>query len=326
MRAIQVQKHGGVEQLRLVDIPKPTPAPGEALVHITAAAINPLDATVRLGLFPGSKQPPLVLGNEGVGVIEEPGDSGLPKGQRVIVCMGAKGYGVYENGTWAEYVVADPKGLIPVPEGVTDPEAAGPIVAYLTGQLALAAGGFKAGQTVLAPGVGGAVGNAVVQIARAQGARVLTSAGSSHKAEQAKAAGYSDVIDLSTESLDAGVGRLTDGQGADIAIDSIGGTITGPSLASLKHGGVLIVLGYPAGSKAIIDVTDLIWKTSRIVGFNLFTVAPELIGPAVGTILSLLTEKKIRPLVARTFPLEQAAEAQRYQTEDRPFGKVVLTV
>jgi NADPH2:quinone reductase len=134
------------------------------------------------------------------------------------------------------------------------------------------------------------------------------------------------VIDLSSEKLAEGVRRLTNGQGVNLAIDSIGGTVTGQALASLKQGGVLVVLGYPAGTKATIDVTDLSWKTSRIIGFNLFTVGPDAIGPAVGVLLSLLSEGKVCPLVARTFPLEQAAEAQRYQSKDRPFGKVVLTV
>jgi len=301
------------------------PTDGQVLLKMHAAAVNPLDDVVRAGQFPLAKQPPLVLGNEGVGVVVEPGSSSFAPGTPVMV---SGPYGVLQDGTWQEYILAQPQELAPVPDGISDAEAAGVPIAHLTAQLALTAtGGFVPGKTVLVPGVGGAVGNAAVQLARAQGAaRVITSAGSAQKAERARGAGYADVIDLTQESLSAGVARLTGGGGVDLAIDSIGGHITGEALTALGQGGTLVTLGYPAGTQASINVTDLIWKATRVVGFNLFAQPPETVAEAYAAILSLLAEGRIKPLVARTFSLDEAAAAQRYLSEERPFGKVVLTI
>ena len=123
-------------------------------------------------------------------------------------------------------------------------------VAYLTAQITLTLAGFKPGMTVLAPGIGGSVGNATYQVARAQGAgKVISTAGSTVNVARARELGFEDVIDLTTEGLADGVRRITSGAGVDIVIDSIGGAVTGEALSSLGLGGVLITLGYSAGPK-----------------------------------------------------------------------------
>jgi NADPH:quinone reductase-like Zn-dependent oxidoreductase len=210
MRAVAFEQPGGYDRLQVIERPRPVPTDGQVLLRMQAAAVNPVDDVVRAGQFPLAKQPPLVLGNEGVGIVVEPGSSSFAPGTRVMV---SGPYGVLQDGTWQEYILAQSQELAPVSDGLSNAEAAGVPNAYLTAQLALTvAGGFVPGKTVLPPGVGGAVGNAAVQLARAQGAaRVITSAGSSQKAEQARAAGYADVVDLTKESLSAGVARLTGG-------------------------------------------------------------------------------------------------------------------
>lgn len=325
MKAIQLNQYGDYSQLKLVNVPEPKPTGHQVVVKVTAAAVNPLDNTVRLGQFPMAKKPPLILGNEGAGRVVDPRDSGLAEGTRV---MFSGTYGVLRDGTWQEYLLVEPYHLVKIPEMISDIEAAAVPVAFLTGQLALtAAGGFHPGQYVLVPGVGSSVGNAALQLARAQGAnRVITSSGSTTKAETARSLGYSDVIDLSKESLSSGVARLTDGIGVDLALDCIGGPITGQALACLKQGGTLVSIGYSAGTQAEINVLDLIGKATRITGFNLFLQPPDAMNEAFKVIMNLLTEGKIRPVIAKTFPLAQAAEAQRYLIENRPFGKVVLTI
>ena len=135
-------------------------------------------------------------------------------------------YGVLENGTLSELVAVQEEHLCLVPDNVDDAAAAGLPVAYLTAFLALTAAGFQAGKTILAPAIGGSVGNATIQLARALGAKRAISTTTSHaKAEQAKERGFSEVIDLSEEGLAEGVRRLTDGCGADIVVDAIGGQI-----------------------------------------------------------------------------------------------------
>ncbi len=321
MRAIEAETFSGYGGLRQTELPKPQPARGRVLVRVTAAGVTPLDHTILSGGHPRAKAP-LVLGNEGAGVIEDAGDSGLAVGSRV---MFTGPYGVRENGAWQEWLLARPEDLAFVPDVIDDVVAATVPVAYLTAQITLTLAGFKPGMTVLAPAIGGSVGNATYQLARAQSAgKVISTAGSAAKAARARELGFEDVIDLTTEGLADGVRRITAGRGVDIVIESIGGTVTGEALSTLGPGGVLITLGYSAGRKTTIDVTDLIWKGARMAGFSLFAQSPTAIVTAWRDIIPLIVGGSVKPIVERVYPLGEAGEALRHLTDDRPFGKVVL--
>jgi NADPH2:quinone reductase len=321
MRAMRADRFSGYQDLKLVEIPKPAVSDGRVLVRLMAAGVTPLDYTILSGGHPRAKAP-LVLGNEGAGVIEDAGNSGLAVGSRV---MFTGPYGVRENGAWQEWLLARPEDLALVPTAIDDVVAASLPVACLTAQITLTLAGFKPGKTVLAPAIGGSVGNATYQLARAQGAgKVISTAGSAAKAARARELGFEDVIDLTTEGLADGVRRITAGSGVDIVIETIGGTVTGEALSSLSLGGVLITLGYSAGRKTTIDVTDLIWKGARMAGFSLFAQSPTAIASAWRDIISLIVGGSVKPIVERVYPLGEAGEALRHLTEDRPFGKVVL--
>ena len=320
MRVIEAETFSGYDGLRQIELPKPQPAKGRVLVRVTAAGVTPLEYTLLSGGHPRAKAP-LVLGNEGAGVIEDAGDSGFAVGSRV---MFTGPYGVGENGTWQEWLLVRPEHLA-LSDAIGDVVAASIPVAYLTAQISLADAGFKPGMTVLAPGIGGSVGNATYQLARAQGAgKVISTAGSAAKAARARELGFEDVIDLTEEGLADGVRRITAGKGVDIVIESIGGAVTSEALSSLGHGGVLITLGYSAGRKTTIDVTDLIWKRARMVGFSLFAQPPAAIAAAWRDILPLIVSGSVKPIVERVYPFDAAAEALRHLIEDRPFGKTVL--
>jgi NADPH:quinone reductase-like Zn-dependent oxidoreductase len=321
MRAIKAETFVGYGGLRQIELSKPQPTKGRVLVRVMAAGVTPLDHTILSGGHPRAKAP-LVLGNEGAGVIEDSGDSGLAVGSRV---MFTGPYGVRENGAWQEWLLARPEDLTFVPDAIEDVVAASLPVAYLTAQITLTLAGFKAGKTVLAPGIGGSVGNATYQLARAQGvAKVISTAGSAAKAAKARELGFDDVIDLTTEGIADGVRRITAGSGVDIVIDSIGGAVTSGALSSLGLGGVVITLGYSAGRKSTIDVTDLIWKGARMAGFSLFAQPPAAIATAWRNIIPLIVGGLVKPIVERVYPLAEASEALRHLIEDRPFGKVVL--
>jgi NADPH2:quinone reductase len=321
MRAIEAETLSGYAGLRQVELPKPQRTKDKALVHITAAGVTPLDHTILSGGHPRAKAP-LVLGNEGAGVIEDAGASDLEVGSRV---MFTGPYGVGENGAWQDWLLVRPEHLALVPDAIDDFVAASLPVAYLTAQVTLTLAGFKPGMRVLAPGIGGSVGNATYQLARAKGAsRVISTAGSAAKAAKARKLGFEDVVDLSEEGLAQGVRRITAGKGVDIVIESIGGTVTGQALSSLGIGGVLITLGYSAGRETTIDVTDLIWKRARMAGFSLFAQSPIAIADAWRDILPLIVSGSVKPLVERVYPLSEAGEALRHLIEDRPFGKVIL--
>jgi NADPH2:quinone reductase len=321
MRAIEAETLTGYAGLRQVELPKPQRTRDKALIHIKAAGVTPLDHTILSGGHPRARAP-LVLGNEGAGVIEDAGASALEVGSRV---MFTGPYGVGENGAWQDWLLVRPEHLALVPDAIDDVVAASLPVAYLTAQVTLTLAGFKPGMTVLAPGIGGSVGNATYQLARAQGAsKVISTAGSAEKAAKARQLGFEDVVDLSEEGLAEGVRRITAGKGVDIVIESIGGTVTSEALSSLSLDGILITLGYSAGRKTTIDVTDLIWKRARMAGFSLFAQSPTAIADAWRNIIPLIVGRSVKPLVERVYPLSEAGEALRHLIEDRPFGKVIL--
>jgi len=321
MRAMQAESFTGYGGLKLAEVPGPTLAPGRVLVRLTAAGVSPLDHTILSGGYPRATAP-LILGNEGAGVVEDPGDSSFSIGARVMFCGP---YGVSEDGTYAERIAARAEDLSPIPEAIDNTTAGGLPVAYLTAQITLTQAGFVPGKTVLAPAIGGAVGNAATQLARAQGAaKAISTTTSSLKAKQARALGFEDVIDLSAESLVDGVARLTRGRGVDIVIESVGGALTGEALSTVALNGVLTSIGYSAGRKTTIDVTDLIWRRASMSGFSLFAQLPAVKAAAWVSILSLLTARKVEPIVERAYKLDEAAEALRHLIEDRPLGRVVL--
>src|ERR1700733_7100197 len=184
MRAMRAEQFTGYEALKLVELPKPAVTDGKVLVRITAAGVTPLDYTILSGQFHGVGAP-LILGNEGAGVVEEGGGSEFPAGSRVMF-WGV--YGAFEDGTYSEWIAVRKQDLCLIPENVDDVIAAGIPVAYLTAQVALTRAGFRADKTVFAPAIGGSVGNAVTQLARALGAKHAMSSTTNHaKAEQAKA-------------------------------------------------------------------------------------------------------------------------------------------
>ena len=290
---------------------------------MTAAGVTPLEYTILSGQHHRAKAP-LVLGDEGAGVVEVGGLRDFPRNSRV---MFTGPYGVTEDATYSEWLAVQEESLCLIPRGLEDVSAAGIPVAYLTAYMALRQAGFQAGKTVLAPAIGGSVGNAVTQLARALGAKHAISSTTNHgKAEEAKALGFNEVVDVSVEKLGDGVRRITGGYGPDIVIDGLGGEVLSEALATLAPGGSLTTLGYSAGRKTTIDVTDLIWKRATIKSFSLFAQPQAAWAEAWSVIVPLFESGAIKPIVAKTFPLAQAADALRYLVEGRPFGRVVLTI
>jgi NADPH2:quinone reductase len=323
MRAMRAEEFSGYEGLKLADLPKPSASDGRVLLRMTAAGVTPLDHTILSGNFHGSKAP-LVLGNEGAGVVEEGGGSDFPVGSRVMF-FGT--YGAFEDGTYSEWVAVRKEDLCLIPDNVDDVSAAGIPVAYLTAQVALTRAGFRAGKTVLAPAIGGSIGNAVTQLARALGAKHAMSSTTNHaKADKAKALGFNEVVDTSLETLGDGVRRITGGYGADVVIDGIGGEVLSEALGALAVEGSLTTLGYSASRKTTIDVIDLIVPQASIRSLNMFLQPQAARADAWNVIVPLLQSGAIKPIVAKTFPLAEAALALRYLVEGRPFGRVVLTI
>lgn len=323
MRAIRLDRFGDYAELKLVTVGRPEPSTGELLIRVTVAAVNPIDSTIRSGRFAGAKEPPLVPGQEACGVVVS-GADGVAKGARVLV---RGGFGTVRDGTWAEYVTARPDQVLLAPAKLDDASVAAAGSGYLAAALAFDRGGFAPGINVLALGAGGAVGNAAYQLARARGAgRVIGTVGSTRKADYARSHGFESVIDLSEESLGDGVARLTDGKGVHLVVDTVGGSTTCAALKTLADDGTLVALGYVAGPQAEINLQDLVRRRGRIQAVGLARMPAEFVRGLFESMRAEFERGDLKPVVARTYGLQEAAEAQRFLDQDRPFGKVLLQI
>jgi len=302
MKAIRIHEFGGPEVLKLEEVPRPLPGPGEVLIKVYASGVNPVDWKIRKGLrkerFPTDF--PLTLGWDVSGVVEETG-SGVQSFRR--------GDEVYsrpdptKNGTYAEYVTvkADQVGLKPT--SLDHIEAAGVPLAGLTAWQGLFdQGNLQPGETVLIHAASGGVGLFAVQFAKWKGATVIGTT-STHNVDFVKELGADRVIDYTKERFDDVVAD------ADLVLDTIGGDTQRRSLKVLKTGGRLVTTVKPEGDD------------TRIKGFMAVSDTAHL-----NAIARLIDEGKVKPVIARVLHLEQAAEAQRYSEEGHVRGKIILKV
>jgi NADPH:quinone reductase len=313
-RAYPITDH--TTDLRVEWIEDPTPGAGEVLVQVTAAGVTPWDHTAATTGGRG----PLTLGAEGAGVVvTDPAGRWTP-GTRVMFFTGGAG-------TMAEFAVVPEPNLTEIPVNVADEVAATVPVAYLTAVLALRLGRFGPGQRVFAPAVGGGVGNATVQLARALGAgAVAGGTGSTAKAEAVRAAPWArgiDVVDLERDRLPDGLG---DGfaPGIDVAVDGVGGGVTGQITEALATGGRIVLVGAAGGATARVPVADVVRRRASLHGFSLPDVTAAQSRRAWTTVTGLLSSGRVQPVIDSIYPVEAAAEALRHLVEDRPIGKVVI--
>jgi NADPH2:quinone reductase len=328
MRAWIIEKQTGAKDLRLIERRVPSITGTEALVRLTAPGVVPFDTAIINNENEASFPPvtlPNIPGNQGAGIVEEPGTSGFERGERVM--FGAFPYGFMRPGSWAEFVAVEADHLSRIPDSVPDGAAAQAAVAYPTAWFALREACFAAGKTVLVPGIGGSVGNAAYQLARALGAaKVISTAGSTAKAAVAKQAGFENVIDLSSESMVEGVHARNAGQNVDIVIDSVGGPVISEAIKCLNRYGKAIVLGFAAGRQSTITLADLILVRGSLQGFGAYTSTPAEWREAWSLFTKLADEGRVKPIFDRSFPFEAAPEAVRYVSQARPFGAVALTM
>lgn len=326
MRTWSLDAPGSIDRLELKEVEPPLCQRGEVLVKMTAPGVVPFDSAIILeeneSNFP-TPVLPLRPGNQGAGVVEESKHPSFVRGQRVA--FGGFAYGLLRPGSWAEYVAVDGKDLWPIPKRVSDSVASQAVVAYPTAYLALKEAGFKPGDTVLAPAIGGSVGNAVYQLAGSLGAgNVIATAGSAEKARKAEALGFERVIDLSRETIEEGVKRLNGGQGVDIVIDSLGGDILAQAVRCVRRYGVAITVGFSAGRITPLRQADLILNRVRLQGFGVYTSSHEDWSEAWSTFTRLTDSGRIAPVFDRSFAFDEASAALRYLIERRPFGAVSL--
>lgn len=236
------------------------------------------------------------------------------------------GLGVFRDGMWAERVAAPALVLRRLPEGLPFEEGAALANVGVTAYGALRTAEIKAGETLIVLGASGGVGSAGVQIGKAMGARVIAAVSTPGKAGKLQGLGADDVVALSGPPLAEQVQKLTNGKGADVVLDPVGGEVTGKALAALTSFGRLVHLGYSAGMSLTINSLDLIAKPSRILGFNIFMVPPDRSAKDLDEVVAMAAQRRYRAVVDKTFPIDQVAEATSYLDARKPVGKVVLTL
>jgi NADPH2:quinone reductase len=323
-RAYPITEH--TTDLRVEHVAEPTPGAGEVLVQVTAAGVTPLDHTIATGRMPSAGPLPLTLGNEGAGIVVADPAERWPSGTRVMFFAGPGGVTV--DGTMAEFAVVPARNLAAIPPSVSDEVAAAVPIAYLTGVLALQTGSFAPGKRVFSPGIGGSVGNATTQLARALGASAVAgSAGSTAKAEAVRAAPWAygiEVVDFECEGLPGGLSDAFAG-GIDVAVDGVGGAVTAQITAALAARGQIVLVGCSAGQVAHLPIMDVIWRRATLHGFSLTAATHVESRAAWAVIIELLMNGRINPVIDSIYPLNAAGEALRHLVEDRPIGKVVIT-
>ncbi|WP_156681279.1 quinone oxidoreductase family protein [Sphingomonas profundi] len=328
MRAWQIEAQTGAQDLRLVDLPRPTISGTEVLVRVTAPGVVPFDGAIindeNEANFPPASFP-IIPGNQGAGIVEDAGASSFAVGDRVM--FGAFPYGFMRPGSWADYVAVEADHMARIPASVPDGAAAQAAVAYPTAYRALKEAGMAPGKTVLATGIGGSVGNAAYQLARAMGAaKVFSTTSSPDKAAKAAEAGFDNVIDMSKEAIADGVMARNGGVGVDIIIDSLGGAVIGQAVKCLVRYGKAIVLGFAAGRGSTITLADLILVRGSIQGYGVYTCTPDEWREAWDDFTRFADQGTVKPLFDRSFPFDEAPAALKYMSTARPFGSVALTM
>ncbi|WP_433611497.1 NAD(P)H-quinone oxidoreductase [Dactylosporangium sp. CA-139114] len=317
MHAITIERPGGPEVLRWSEVPDPVAAAGEVLIEVVAAGVNRADALQRQGNYPPPKDAPPYPGLEVSGRIKAVGDGvhGWQVGQEVCALLGGGGY--------AELVAAPAAQVLPVPKGVDLVDAAGlPEAAATVFSNVVDLARLKPGETLLVHGGGSGIGTFAIQLGKALGAGVVTTARAA-KRDRLLELGADRVIDYRTTDFSKEVQ-------ADVVLDIIGGPYLQQNVDSLKVGGRLVVIGLQGGRRGELDLGQLLTKRALVAGTTLRArSAAEKAAIVRGVreeVWPLVDEGLIRPVISRRFPMTEAAEAHRLLESNEHIGKILLTI
>jgi NADPH2:quinone reductase len=322
MKAIRVQHTGGPEVMEIAEVPLPQPKLGEAVVKVSVAGVNAIDGQFRDGSL---RTPlPFIPGQEGAGVVSAVGAQAkaLKAGDRVAWS------GVL--GSYAEYVVSPEEHLVPVPDSISDEQAAAAMMHGLTAHyLVNDAHKLKAGETALVHAAAGGVGLLLVQMARAIGARVIGTASSAEKAALAREAGADEVVVFTQQDFETEVKRLTGGKGVDVVYDGVGKATFEKNLNVMRLRGILVLYGMSSGPVPPVDPAKLSEKGSLYMARTTlahFTATREELLARTGALFTMIAEGKLKVRIAKTYPLAEAPRAHRDMEARKVAGKLLLVV
>lgn len=322
MRAIRCHELIGPAGLRLDEVPAPTPDASEVLIDVRAAGVNFPDVLLTYGKYQFRPPPPFVPGGEAAGIVQAVGSgvTSLGPGDRVAVTL--------LHGAFAERIVAPELAAVKLPAGVSFEVGAATLLTYLTTMHALVdRARLRAGETLLVLGAAGGVGLAAVQLGKLLGARVIAAASTAEKVEFCKQQGADLGICYGSEDLKERTKALTQGQGADVIYDPIGGPFAEPALRAIAWEGRYLVVGFAAGDIPKIPLNLTLLKGCQIVGvfWGQFAVRePQRNREHASRVLAWVEQGKLAPHLDAVLPFAQAAEALRRMEQRAVRGKLVL--
>jgi putative PIG3 family NAD(P)H quinone oxidoreductase len=327
MYAITVREPGGPDVLEWTEVPDPAPGPGEVVVDVVASGVNRADLLQRQGFYPPPPGASDIIGLECSGRIVALGEGdveGWQVGDEVCALLAGGGY--------AEKVAVPAVQLLPVPDGVDLVTAAGlPEVACTVWSNVVHTGRLAAGETFLVQGGSSGIGTHAIQVAKALGARVAATAGAPDRLERCRELGADIVIDYH-DDIPAELKKATDGRGADVILDIIGGKGLAANVDALAPDGRLMIIGLQGGTKAELDINKLLRKRASITAMALR--ARPVDGPnGKGAVVAgvreqvwpLIADGKVRPIVHGTVPMQDAREAHRRLEGGGVVGKLLLS-
>lgn len=326
MKAVVVECFGSPRDLSLRDWPKPVPGPGEVLIDVHAMGLNFPDVLVAAGKYQTLPPLPFVPGKELAGVVAAVGEgvSSFAIGNRVMAQR--------ENGAFAETVVAEADHCFMLPDDLPMTKAAAMGLTYQTSWFGLFdRARLVPGEIVFVTGAGGGIGVAAMQIAKAKGCRVLAGIGSMDKRDFVLAQGADVVIDMSGPDLREGVRRqvhaATDGHGADVVIENVGGAGFEACLRALAWSGRLVVVGFTSGEIPSVKANYILVKHITVTGVHwsdYLERAPDAVQQAQADLFQLVGEGRIDPPICAVLPMEDIAAAMDLIVTRKARGKVVL--
>ena len=321
MKAIRVHFTETGSHLRMEEVPKPEPAPDQILVKAQAIGLNRADLGRRRTAQPGQPEPPTIPGLDVAGIVEAVGRDvrGWSPGDSVTALV---------RGAYAEYVPSGSVVAYHPPHGMSIAEAASLPCVFLTAWYALTkVADLKPGETALIHAAGSGVGMAGIQIARALGARVLTSAGSDDRVARGCELGAEAGVNYSTQDVAAELSRLTQGRGVDVVLDSVGGPVFDATLSALAQEGRVVTVGGIGGQRSPHDETALASKGQWVKAMGVFTEAQEDVEQrGWAQLKTWLEDGTLRTVVQQVLPWTEAEAAQKLLADRAVFGKVVMTV
>ena len=327
MRAVVVRRFGPIEDAGVEEVPDPVPGPGQVVVDVAAAGVNFPDLLVMRGLYQILPEPPFSPGKEVSGIV-----SALGTGVRTCR-IGDRVIALVECGGYCERLLAPAANCFVIPAGMPLIEAGAFALTYQTAHFALIdRARLQAGETVLVTGAAGGVGLACVRLAKALGARVLAGVSTPDKAAVVRAAGADGVLDVTVDnlrdSLREQVRAVTDGRGAEVVLEIVGGDVFDAALRALAWRGRLVTLGFAGGTIPKLSVNAILLKNIEVSGLHWSDYRerhPEWMRRVQDELFALYDQGKLPVTLDRALPMERFAEALAMLRDRRVKGKVVLT-